>query len=105
MKITIEGTQEEIKQFMIDYAKEKMTLSIKDVPQFSHSNIPNNTWDDIRRTNIPFLDKNNLIKNIGVDFPATDYSHGYKITYSLTNFSDITNATKFKKTGVYKNVE
>lgn len=44
MKITIEGTQEEIKQFMIDYAKEKMTLNIDELPKCSHE-LPKFSYD------------------------------------------------------------
>lgn len=43
MKITIEGTQEEIKQFMIDYAEKNMTLNIDELPKFSHE-IPHYRW-------------------------------------------------------------
>lgn len=37
MKVTIEGTREEIKQFMYDCVKDKMMLSVKDLPTCSHS--------------------------------------------------------------------
>lgn len=44
MKITIEGTQEEIKQFMIDYAKKNMTLNIDELPKCSHE-LPKFSYD------------------------------------------------------------
>lgn len=37
MKVTIEGTKEEIKQFMYDCVKDKMILSVNDLPTCSHS--------------------------------------------------------------------
>lgn len=39
MKVTIEGTKEEIKEFMYDCVKDKMMLSVDELPRFSH-NIP-----------------------------------------------------------------
>ena len=37
MKVTIEGTKEEIKQFMYDCVKDKMILSVNGLPTCSHS--------------------------------------------------------------------